>query len=129
MTDAASGLFIGDRVVVRYFLGDATPADWRGEEREVWSQFVFLPSIDGRHAVLDCTELVTYAGQLGQKPSLDPASPLDILPGPPSKSWLTGNLPDIAHPDNLDVIHDYPTRYGSAFKLYGLMGVSLIFMQ
>lgn len=55
------------------------PAGWRGEEREVWSQFVFLPSIDGRQGVLDCTELVTYASQLGQKPSLDPASPLDIL--------------------------------------------------
>lgn len=33
MTDAAPGLFIGDRVVVRYLLGDATPADWRGDPR------------------------------------------------------------------------------------------------
>ncbi|MEE4022134.1 GNAT family N-acetyltransferase [Gordonia sp. PKS22-38] len=45
--------FVGDRVVVRYRLGDATPADWRGEASAALSDVTGILLDDGDPLVVD----------------------------------------------------------------------------
>ncbi|MGC4962865.1 N-acetylglutamate synthase, CG3035 family [Gordonia sp. DT101] len=48
-----SAPFVGDRIVVRYRLGDATPADWRGDRAAAQSDVTGILREDGDPLVID----------------------------------------------------------------------------
>ncbi|MDL9937000.1 GNAT family N-acetyltransferase [Gordonia sp. ABSL1-1] len=53
MISPATDLFVGDRVVVRYLLGDATPADWRGDHGAARSDVTGILLDDGDPLILE----------------------------------------------------------------------------
>ncbi|KAF9448714.1 cytochrome P450, partial [Macrolepiota fuliginosa MF-IS2] len=53
-------------------------------------------------------------------------SPLDNLPGPPSHSWLFGNIPQLFNPNGWDFHHSILKRYGKAMKFRGALGERLL---
>lgn len=60
------------------------PAGWEGEDKQEgeekdWSHFVYMPSVDGRFILMEACRLVNNAAEIGESPSLDPASPLQVL--------------------------------------------------
>lgn len=59
-------------------------------------------------------------------------SPLRLLPGPPSSSWLFGNLLEIRALDNVDPHEQWFKQYGPVFKYKGFLNVrytsSIIFL-
>ncbi|KAJ7134048.1 cytochrome P450 [Mycena crocata] len=56
------------------------------------------------------------------------ASVLDNIPGPPSRSWLTGNLRDFTAPDSWDFQEDLEQNYGQVVKLRGLFGAPQLYV-
>ncbi|KAJ6587621.1 cytochrome P450 [Mycena vulgaris] len=51
-------------------------------------------------------------------------SVLDNIPGPPRKSFVTGNLTQYTNPDGWDFHKELEENYGQVVKLHGLLGVS-----
>ncbi|KAJ7646240.1 cytochrome P450 [Mycena rosella] len=50
------------------------------------------------------------------------SSVLDKIPGPPSKSWLTGHLTQFYDPDGWAFQKDLEENYGQVVRLHGLFG-------
>ncbi|KAF9448806.1 cytochrome P450 [Macrolepiota fuliginosa MF-IS2] len=53
-------------------------------------------------------------------------SAFDNLPGPPSRSWLFGNIPQLFTPNGWNFHHSILKRYGRAIKLRGVLGEQLL---
>jgi len=53
-------------------------------------------------------------------------SPLDILPGPPSRSWLFGNVPQLFHPNGWHFHRGILEHYGRAVTIRGALGERLL---
>ncbi|KAJ7086795.1 cytochrome P450 [Mycena belliarum] len=49
-------------------------------------------------------------------------SPLDNIPGPPNKSWITGNLTQYFDPDGWQWHKDLKEKYGQVVKVHGWFG-------
>ncbi|KAJ7488873.1 cytochrome P450 [Mycena latifolia] len=56
-------------------------------------------------------------------------SPLDTIPGPPSKSFLTGNLLQYHNPDGWEFQRELEENYGGVVRLRGLLGGAGLFVS
>ncbi|KAJ7663992.1 cytochrome P450 [Mycena polygramma] len=55
-------------------------------------------------------------------------SPLDNIPGPPSKSLITGNLTQYYAPDGADFHKQMEENYGQVVKIHGLFGARQLYV-
>ncbi|KAI0631279.1 cytochrome P450 [Trametes polyzona] len=55
-------------------------------------------------------------------------SPLDNIPGPPSPSWMTGNLPQMFNRQGMAFYHDLIDNYGPVVKLHGAYGRKILYV-
>ncbi|KAI0763487.1 cytochrome P450 [Trametes elegans] len=55
-------------------------------------------------------------------------SPLDNLPGPPSPSWMTGNLPQMFNKQGMPFYHDLIENYGPVVQLHGAYGRKILYV-
>ncbi|KAJ7088057.1 cytochrome P450 [Mycena belliarum] len=56
------------------------------------------------------------------------STPLDNVPGPPSPSFLTGNLLELHDPDGWEFHHQLETNYGQVVKLRGLLSAPHLYV-
>ncbi|KAI0828713.1 cytochrome P450 [Trametes gibbosa] len=55
-------------------------------------------------------------------------SPLDNIPGPPSPSWMTGNLPQMFDRQGMPFYYDLIDKYGPVVKLHGAYGRKILYV-
>ncbi|EIW54984.1 cytochrome P450 [Trametes versicolor FP-101664 SS1] len=55
-------------------------------------------------------------------------SPLDNIPGPPSPSWMTGNLPQMFNRQGMPFYHDLIDKYGPVVRLHGAYGRKILYV-
>ncbi|KAI0327588.1 cytochrome P450 [Cubamyces sp. BRFM 1775] len=55
-------------------------------------------------------------------------SPLDNIPGPPSPSWMTGNLPQMFNRQGIPFYHDLIEKYGPVVRLHGAYGRKILYV-
>ncbi|KAH9852301.1 cytochrome P450 [Lenzites betulinus] len=54
--------------------------------------------------------------------------PLDNIPGPPSPSWMTGNLPQMFDKQGMPFYYDLIDKYGPVVKLHGAYGRKILYV-
>ncbi|TFY53271.1 hypothetical protein EVG20_g10195 [Dentipellis fragilis] len=56
-------------------------------------------------------------------------SPLHYIPGPPSNSWITGNLMQLFNAKGLRFHHDLTVNYGDVVKIHGFFGDEQLYIS
>ncbi|EPQ55977.1 cytochrome P450 [Gloeophyllum trabeum ATCC 11539] len=56
-------------------------------------------------------------------------SPLDAIPGPPSKSWLMGNLPEMFDFDSWKFHEELAAKYGRVAKVNSFLGTKNLYIS
>ncbi|KAI0355907.1 cytochrome P450 [Trametes cingulata] len=55
-------------------------------------------------------------------------NPLDNIPGPPSPSWMTGNLPQMFDKQGMPFYYDLIENYGPVVRLHGAYGRKILYV-